>query len=159
MSTSTSLVNSVLSALGSSSSGIDVTAAVSSILYADEAGMRQLQTQQTTLASHTAAINQLQTETSSLSDSLNNLSNLIGPLSSVSATSSEASVVTASAAAGTPSANYSIEVDNLATTAMAYSNEVSSRSTPLGTGSVVITEGGTQTSIPTGSGVNTLDSG
>ncbi len=157
MSTSPSLVNSVLSALGSSSSGIDVTSAVSSILYADESGMRQLQTQQATLATHTAAINQLQTETSSLSDSLNNLSNLIGPLSSVSAISSNASVATASAAAGTPSANYSVEVDNLATTAMAYSNEVLSRSTPLGTGSVVITEGGNQTSIPTGSGVDTLD--
>ena len=156
MSSSTSLVNSVLSALGSSSSGIDVTSAVSSIISADETGMRALQAQQTTLSNQSAAINKLQTEASSLSDALNDLSNLEGPLTSVAATSSNSSVLTASVAPGTSSATYSVVVNSLATTASAYSNAVTSSSAQLGTGSFDITVGGTTTSIATGSGVNTL---
>ena len=157
--TSTSLVNSVLSALGSSSSGIDVTSAVSSIISTDEAGMRALQTQQTTLAAQTSAINQLQTEASSLSDALNNLSNLEGPLTSVTATSSNTSVLTATVAPGTASTSYTVVVNSLATTASAYSSSVASSSAQLGTGSFDITVGGNTTTISTGgsSGIDTLD--
>lgn len=157
MSSSSSLVNSVLSALGSSSSGIDVTSAVAAIISTDEAGMRQLQSQQTTLAAQTAAIQQLETQASAVTDDLNSLGNILGPLTSLSATSSNASVLTATAATGTASGNYSIVVNSLATTASAYTNEVASSSTALGTGGFEITEGGKTTTITTGGSVNTLD--
>lgn len=153
---STSIVNSVLSATGSSSSGIDVTAAVTAIITTDEAGMRQLQSQQATLTSQTSAINTIETQASTLSDDLNNLSDLNGPLSAVSASSSNSSVLTASASSSAAQGTYTIEVDSLATTASSYSSEVASSSTSLGAGSFDITEGGTTTTITTGSGVNTL---
>jgi flagellar hook-associated protein 2 len=61
MSTSSTL-NSVLSALGGTT-GIDVTSAVDTILYADRAPERGWQAQQATLASQTSAINQIENET------------------------------------------------------------------------------------------------
>ena len=153
---STSLVNSVLSATGSSSSGIDVTALVSSIITSDEAGMNQLQNQQSTFTSRTNALNNLETQASTLSDDLNNLSNLEGPLTSVAATSSNSSVLTASTSAGAAAGTYTISNIIPATTASSYSNEVASSDTALGSGSFDISIGGATHTITTGSGVNTL---
>lgn len=156
MSSTGSLVNSVMSALGSSSDGIDVTATVSNIIYADEAGMRQLQSQQTTLGNETTAINQLETQASTVSDDLNNLSDIEGPLNAVAATSSNSTALTASAAADASSGSYTVSVQQLATTAEAYSNTVSSSSAALGSGSFDINVGGTTTTISTASDGDTL---
>lgn len=153
---STSLVNSVLSATGSSSSGIDVTALVSSIISTDEEGMNQLQAQQTTFTNQTSALNTLESQASTLSDDLNTLSYLEGPLNSLSATSSNSSVLTASTSVGVAAGTYTISDVVPATTASSYSNEVGSSSTTLGTGSFDITLGGTTTTISTGSDGTTL---
>ena len=153
----TSTLNSVLSALGGST-GIDVTSAVNTILYADRAPERGWQAQQTTLASQTSAINQIENETSALSDSLNNLSDLNGALSSVTATSSDTSLLSATAASGTAASDHTITINNLATSGSWYSDAEPSSSTTLPSGAVTITVGsGTPVSIDVGSGVNTLD--
>jgi flagellar hook-associated protein 2 len=150
----TSTLNSVLSALGGTT-GIDVTSAVNSILYADRAPERTWQTQQATLASQTSAINQIENETSALSDSLNNLSNLNGALSSVTATSSNTSLLTATAASRTAASNHTVVVNSLATGAAWYSDAETSSSTALPAGSVTITVGsGTPVNIATGSGTS-----
>lgn len=154
---STSTLNSVLSALGGTT-GIDVTSAVDTILYADRAPERGWQAQQTTLASQTSAINQIESETSALSDSLNNLSNLDGALSSVTATSSDTSLLSATAVSGTAASNHTITINSLATAASWYSDAETSSSTALPSGAITITVGsGTPVSITVGSGVNTLD--
>ncbi len=131
----TSVLNSVLNATtGSSASQIDVNSLVNTILYADRAPERTWQAEQATLASQTSAINQLQVEASSLTDQINALQDPGGTLSSVAATSSDTSVVTASALPGTQTGNHTVLVNQLATTGAWYSDEVTS-STPLSAGS------------------------
>lgn len=156
MGTTSSTLTSVLSALGGTT-GIDVTDAVNSILYADRAPERGWQTQQATLASQTSAINQLESDASTLSNSLSDLQSISGPLSAVEATSSNSSLVTADAADGTAAGNYTVTVNNLATTGSWYSDTEASSSTQLTAGTFNITVGSTTTSVTVGSGVNTLD--
>ncbi len=155
MSTTSSL-NSVLSALGGST-GIDVTAEVNAILYADRAPERGWQTQQNSLSNQTAAINQLETEASSLSDALSALQSATGVLSAVTASSSNSNLLTATATDGTPASNHSITINSLATAGSWYSEAESSSSAALPVGSFSITVGGQTTAIDTGSGVNSLD--
>ena len=157
MSTTPSVLNAALSALGSSNSGFDVTATVNAIITADRAPEVSWQAQQATLAKQTAAINQIQSEASSLSDQLNALQDPLGALTYVSATSSDSSILTASAAPGTATGNHVVVVTSLAATGSSYSNTVASSSTPLGSGGFTLTANGTSTSFTTGSGVNTLD--
>lgn len=158
MSSTSSTLNSVLTALGGTT-GIDVTSAVNTILYADRAPERGWQAQQATLASQTSAINQLESESSSLTDALSALQATNGSLSSVNATSSNTSQLTATATPGTATSNHVITINSLATTGSWYSDAQSSSSATLTTGSFDITIGGTTKTIQVGgsSGNNTLD--
>jgi flagellar hook-associated protein 2 len=147
---SSSTLTSVLSALGGST-GIDVTAEVNSILYADRAPERSWQAQQATLASQSSALNQLDTEASTLSDSLNALGQISGVLTAVTATSSNSNIVTATAADGTTASNHTISVQSLATAGSYYSAAESSGSAALPSGSSFsITVGSTTTQINVG---------
>ncbi len=152
-----SVLNAALSSLGSSNSGFDVTATVNAILTADRAPEVSWQAQQATLAKQTAAINQIQTEASSLSDQLFALQDPLGALTYVSATASDSTVLTATAAPGTASGNHSVLVTKLAATGSSYSSTFSSNSAPLGSVSFTLNANGTSTTISTGNGVNTLD--
>jgi flagellar hook-associated protein 2 len=156
MSTTSSTLTSVLSALGGST-GIDVTSAVNAILAADRAPETGWQAQQAALASQTSAINTLEGYSSTLSDQLSALQDAAGVLGTVAAASSNSGVVTASAVSGTPASNHLIVVNNLASTGSWYSAAEPSSSTALAAGSFNITSGGTTTTITVGSGVNTLD--
>jgi flagellar hook-associated protein 2 len=157
----TSILNQVLAATtGSDAAAIDVTGAVNAILYADRAPERVWQAQQTTLVNQTAAITQIQTQASTLTDDLNALQDTSGALSASTATSTNSSVVTASALPGTSAGSHTILVESLATTASWYSNEESSSSAALGSGSFTLTSAsGNRVPITTGgnSGNNTLD--
>jgi flagellar hook-associated protein 2 len=153
--TSSSTLTSVLTALGGTT-GIDVTSAVNAILSADRAPETQWQAQQATLASQTSAINTLQSYSSTLDDQLFALQDVGGVLGTVASSSSNSSIVTATAANGTPSSNHLITVNSLAKTGSWYSASEASSSTAL-TGSFDLTSGGTTTTIQLGSGVNTLD--
>ncbi len=154
----TSTLNSVLSALGGST-GIDVTSAVNAILYANRAPERAWQAQQTTLSNQTAALNQLQTESSNLSNDLSTLQDPTGVLTSAVATSTNSSLLTASAVPGTPSSGHLITINNLAVTGSWYSAAQTSSSAPLTDGSSFqITVGtGNPTTIAIGPGTDTLD--
>ncbi|ADW70896.1 flagellar filament capping protein FliD [Granulicella tundricola] len=146
MSTTSSTLNSVLSALGGSN-GIDVTSTVASILYADRAPERAWQAQQTTLATQTAAIQQIESESSSLSDALSALQSSTGALTSAAATSSNSDVVTATAVAGTPVSSHLIVVNSLAATGSWYSDPPTSSTATLTAGSFDITIGGATKTI------------
>jgi flagellar hook-associated protein 2 len=156
MSTTSSTLTSVLSALGGST-GIDVTSAVSAIIYADRAPERGWQAQQATLANQTGALDQLNSEASTLSDALAALQSTTGALSTVSATSSNTSLLSATAAEGTTASTHSITINNLATVGSWYSAAESNSSATLPSGSFSITVGSTTTSIPTDSGDGTAD--
>lgn len=156
MSTNSTLT-SVLSALGGAD-GIDVTTAVNDILYADRAPERAWQAEQTTLASQTTALNRLGTEASTLSDALSALQSATGVLTTAIATSSNANVVTATAANGTTAGTHTVVVKSLATSGSWYSDSETSSSSSLPAGSFDLTVGGSSTTIAVGgsSGINSL---
>jgi flagellar hook-associated protein 2 len=151
-------LSSLLSALGSSSSGINVASAVSQAMAALSLPEQQMLAQQATLQTEASGIDQIQTDVATLQSSLNALADPAGALASMTATSSDPSVVDASAAAGTASGSHVIIVANIASSASAYSNSVATSSTPLTAGSFTLTMGsGTATTIQIGTGTNTLD--
>ncbi len=154
---STAALSSVLSAFNNGSSGIDVTAAVASIIAADRAPEQAWQAQQTTLNNQATALHQLESEASAVTTSLQSLSDAAGVFNSVSATSSNTAVLTASASAGTAPGSHTVVVNSLAATGSWYSDDVANSSATLSSGTFKITEGGTTTSFTTGQGVNTLD--
>jgi len=158
MSTSGINLNSVLSALGSSSSGINVAAAVAQAIAALSIPEQQWQSQQQTLQGDTTTINQIQSDVSSLETSLNALGDPLGALAGMIVTSSDTNVVNATAAAGTPAGSHVVIVNNIASTASWYSDSVATSSTNLAPGSFTIQVGsGAATQVTIGSGVNTLD--
>ena len=143
-------------ATGSTSTGIDVTSAVTAALYADRAPERQWQTQQSTITSQITALTALQTALSSVSNDLDSLNSISGPLAARSVSSS-GTQVTGTATAGATIGSHSISVQNLASGASWYSPSLPSSSSSLGTSTLTITAAdGTQTSFNTGSGVNSL---
>jgi flagellar hook-associated protein 2 len=151
-------LSSLLSALGSSSSGINVPTAVAQAMSALSAPEQVWQNEQATLQTQTTVINQIQSDVATLQNSLNALGDPAGALASMTATSSAPNVVTASAAAGTAAGSHVVIVANIASTASSYSNSVASSSTPLTPGSFTIQVGsGPATPIQIGSGVDTLD--
>ncbi len=158
MSTSNVDISSLLSALGSSSSGINISQAVGAAIAADRAPEQVWQQQQQTLQTQTNAINQVVSSLTTLSDSLNSLSDPVGALTSMGVTSSNTGLVTASATPGTVAGTHTVVVNNLATTGSWYSAAVATSSTPLPAGGFTLQVGsGSPTTITIGSGVNTLD--
>ena len=144
-------------ATGSSTPGIDVTAAVNAAVTAAEAPEDTWQSQESTLSSQSSALTAIQTAATNLDNDAQALNSLTGSLSSTTVTSSNSSVVTATAASGTAEGNNVIVVNNLATTASFSSDAVASSTTDLPAESITITpSGGTATTITTGSGVDTL---
>jgi len=152
-------LNALYAAAGSSSSGIDVAAAVSQILTAERAPEQQWQAQQQVIAQQTAALNQLNSGASTLMDDLDALQSPTGPLMAMNATSTQPGVVTATATAGTAAGNHVVVVQHLASTAAWYSDAVTGSSTAFTAGSFDLTVGTgssqTTTTIAIGNGVNT----
>jgi flagellar hook-associated protein 2 len=158
MSTSSVDLSSLLSALGSSASGINVQAAVAQALAADSAPEQQWQQQQSTIQTETDQINSIENDVSTLTNALDALGDPAGALTSMTTNSSDSSIVTASALAASAAGNYSVVVNNLASTASWYSSEVASSSTALANGSFTIQVGsGAPTTVTIGNGVDTLD--
>ncbi len=158
MSSSSVDLNSILTALGAKS-GIDVTSTVNNLIYAARAPERQWQAQQSTISSQKQYLQYYDSLASTLSDKLNSLQDPVGALTAMSATSSQSSIVTASATAGTVAGNHIVVVNNLASTAAWYSDSKASATTALDAGSFTLKVGsGTATTINVGgtSGINTL---
>src|SRR5690348_12351143 len=117
MSTTPSVnLGSLLSALGDSSGGIDVSSAVSQILQNEAIPQQQLVQQQQTLQGQTSAINSLESLINTLETSLQGLGDPAGSAASMSASSSNDAIVGAIAAPGTASGNHVVVVKNVATT-------------------------------------------
>lgn len=143
-------------ATGSSSPGIDVTAAVAAAVAAAREPETEWENEQTTLTSQETALGSIQTATQNLDNDLNNLNSLTGPLSQRSVTSSNSSAVTATAANGTAAGTHSVVVNSLAQTAAWYSDEAASVNTTLPSTSFTITDGsGGTATFSTGSGSST----
>jgi flagellar hook-associated protein 2 len=129
------------SSLGGLGTGIDVQSFVQAALAAPEAQVQQLQTQQTTFGSQTTALQQIQTDLSNLQAAEQALSNPLGELNAQTATSSNSSVLNATADGTATTGVHTIAVNSLATTSSYYSNDVASGDTPIGTGSFTLRVG------------------
>jgi flagellar hook-associated protein 2 len=151
-------LSSLLSALGSSSSGINVQDAVAQAIAAESGPLSQMEQQQSLLQTQTSDINQIESDMTTLQTALTALSQPVGALTAMTTSSSNTSIVTASAEAGTVAGNHVVEVNNLASTASWYSDSVASSSTALAAGSFTLQVGSNATvQVNIGGSVDTLD--
>src|ERR1700733_4165102 len=154
--TSTPAINisSILAATtGATTPGIDVNSAVAAAIYADRAPERGWQADQTTLTSQTTALTAIQTATQAVQNDMQTLNSLAGPLSARSVNSTNANIVSASAATGTAAGTHTIVVNNLASTGAWYSDAAASPTAVLPSSSFTLTTtAGASVTIPTGSG-------
>ena len=158
MSSSSSIdLSSILeAALGASSPGIDVTAAVNSAVTAAQAPEQAWETQESTLQSQISALTQIQSDVSNLDNDVQNLNSIAGPLSAMTVNSSNTNVVTASAASGSSVGNHVVVVNSLAATASWTSGTFTSGSTALPAGSFTITTAGGSAATITTDGSESL---
>jgi flagellar hook-associated protein 2 len=124
-SSSTDLSSILQAVYGTSSVGIDVNAAVSAAVYAARAPERQWQAQQAVISSQQSALQSLNSATTGVENDLTALDSYTGTLSSMTASSSQPSIVSATAANATASGTHTVVVNNLASTGSWYSNQVS----------------------------------
>jgi flagellar hook-associated protein 2 len=151
-------ISSLLSALGSTSSGIDVQSAVAQAISADSGPLTQMQNQQAVFTSDTSDINMIETDIGTLQTSLSALTDPIGALNAMTTASSDSSMVTATAESGTVAGTHVVAVNNLASTASWYSGSVATSSTALATGSFSLQVGSNApVQVNIGGAVDTLD--
>lgn len=143
-------------ALGASSPGLDVTAAVNSAISAAQAPEQAWQNQQAVLQNQASALNQIQSDVSNLDNDIQTLNSLTGPFSARTVSSSNSNVLTASAASGAATGNHVVVVNNLASVASWTSGTFASSSTALPAGSFTITTGSGGTATITTDGTETL---
>ena len=144
-------------ATGASAAGIDVTSAVNAAVTAARASETAWENQESTLQSQANALTQLQTDTTNIDNDVQALNSITGPLSARTVSSSNSSIVSASAASGSAVGNHTVMVTSLASTASWASGTVASASTALAAGSFAITgPTGNTTTISTGTGTSTL---
>lgn len=138
--------------------GIDVQQFVNLATAGAQANITNLQNEQTTLNAQTTALQQITTDLTNLQNAEQALSDPLGALDAQSATSSNTSVVSATANSTAASGVHSVVVNSLATTSSYYTDPVASSSTPLATGSFTIQVGSNApTTINITSTNNTLD--
>jgi flagellar hook-associated protein 2 len=132
---------------GGLGAGIDVSQLVSAALANQDAGLQLLQNQQSAVTSEQSALSTISTDLGTLQTAAFALTDPLGQLTDIAATSSNDSVVTASAEPGAPNGTHTVVVNNLATTSSEYSAPVASSSTPIATGTLTI-QVGTNTAVP-----------
>jgi flagellar hook-associated protein 2 len=155
-SSSVDLSSILEAAMGASSPGLDVTSAVNAAVTAAEAPEQSWETQETTIQNQISALTAIQTDATNLDNDMQSLNSITGPLSARTVTSSNANVVSASAASGTTIGNHVVVVNSLATTASWTSATFASGSTALPAGNFTITTGSGATATVTTDGTTTL---
>ena len=129
------------------SNGINVQLLLDVALAAAEAPLASLQQQQSALQTKTKALQGIQDDINSLTTAVGDLSSASGAVNSLTATSSDSTVLTASADPTALGGTHSIIVNSLATTSSYYTNAVASATTAIGTGSFQVTVG-SQAAVP-----------
>jgi flagellar hook-associated protein 2 len=159
MSTTTSVGGSgTAGSNGALGTGIDVTTTVASLMQVARQPEALLQKQQTTLNAQSAALASINASLSSLQSAVQNLTVSGSQLTANAISTSNSSLVTASADGTATAGNHQITIANLASTSSFYTNAVTNSSTTLATGSFNISVGGgTAVPITVDATNNTLD--
>ena len=138
-------------------SGIDVSSYVQAALSQLSGPLTLAEQQQTQLSNQTTALNTLDSNLQGLLTAVQSLNDPAGQFNSLDVTSSDPSLLAASATAGTAEGNHTVTINNLATTSSEYSADQTSSSTATNTGSFQIQVGtGTPVTINVTSANNTL---
>lgn len=140
-----SLINSIFN----SGTGIDVNSIVDQILYSERAPERLMQSQQSLLNVQTSLLNSINGNLATLLDKINELKDISGAINAKTATSSQTSILTATADTTAIPAVHSVTVQNLATTSTVYSNPLATGDTTFATGSFTVQIGSSAPSVVT----------
>jgi flagellar hook-associated protein 2 len=137
-------------------SGLNISAIVSSLTSAYGAAQtNQLNAQQTSLNSQVSAYGTFTSALDTLQATLSTLETP-GTLAGYDATVGDTTIASATASSDAAAGQYSLEVNNLATSATLTSAPVASSSTAVGTGTLTLTVNGASSSIAIGTNDNTL---
>ena len=137
--------------------GINVATIVNELVSAASVPETQWEAQETTVSSQISDLNTIESNVKQLLSDVTSLSDPAGEVASRTATSSDTSLVSASAVSATAVGDHTVVVSNLATTSSYYTGEVTSASTQLASGTFDITVGSGKTNtITIGSSNNTL---
>src|SRR5271167_2131759 len=127
--------------LPAGSNTIDVQTLLNAAIQADSIPMELLQQQQANVQVQSNAMQSIQTDINALGTAVSALSDTNGAINSLTATSSNSSVLSASADPTASTGTHSIVVNSLATTSSYYTDPVATETTAIGTGSFQITVG------------------
>lgn len=137
-------------------SGLNIGAIVSALTSAyGSAQQTQLTDQQNSLNAQVSAFGAFSSALDTLQATLTTLQNP-SSLAGYNATLADNTIASATTASGAAAGQYSLEVQNLATSATLTSNPVASPSTVIGTGTLTVSVGGASISINIDSTDNTL---
>jgi flagellar hook-associated protein 2 len=154
-SSSTASASALITSTGIGS-GLNISAIVSSLTTAYGAAQTtQLTAQQTSLNAQVSAYGTFSSALATLQATLSTLENP-SELAGFDATVADTSIASASTTSGAVAGQYSLEVQNLATSATLTSKPVAGSSTTIGTGTLTIAVGGASTAITIDSSDNTL---
>ncbi len=170
MSTSVSALSSLTDALASSGSstssttsgtglgaGINVQQFVQYAVADQTATITALETQQTTLGSQVGELSTISTDLTNLDNAVEALSDPLGAFAAETATSSNSSVVNATASSTASAGSHNIQVNSLATTSSYYTNALSSSSSTIANGSFQVQVGSnTPVTVTVDSSDNTM---
>jgi flagellar hook-associated protein 2 len=137
-------------------SGLNISAIVSSLTSAYGAAQtNQLNAQQSSLNSQVSAYGTFTSALDTLQATLSTLETP-GTLAGYDATVGDTTIASATASSDAAAGQYSLEVQNLATSATLTSKPVASSSTAVGTGTLTVTINGASASVAIGTNDNTL---
>lgn len=115
--------------------GINVSSLVTALLAPAQAPLTQMQNQQTDLSTQAGLLTGYNNNLTNLQAAVLSLADVNGPLASQAATSSDTSILTATAATTATSGTYQIVLTNLATTGTIYTDPLTNGSTSFLTSS------------------------
>ena len=105
--------------------GIDVSELVQEVLNESSGQLTEWQNEQATLQSQASDLTTINSDLSNLATAVQALSDPLGALTQLTATSSDDNVVTATASSGATAGTNDVVVNNLATAGLVYSNDFS----------------------------------
>jgi flagellar hook-associated protein 2 len=108
-----------------SGQGIDVSSIVQQVLSNSSGPLTEWQSEQSTLQTQAGDLNIVNSDLTRLATAVQALSDPLGPLTAVAATSSDGSVLSATATTSAASASHQIVVTNLASHGLVYTNPLS----------------------------------
>lgn len=137
--------------------GIDVQQFVQYAVANQQQTITNLQSQEATIATQTSELSTLQTDFSSLDTAVQALEDPLGAMAAQQVSSSNSSLVGATASSTASPGAYTVSVTNLATTSSWYTDEVASATTQLDSGDTFnISVGGQQVATVSTASSNTL---